>query len=250
MKTWNVRRIVGSLFVLMMAAARAQTIPPTPGLYRIVSGTYSECCGLIAVPVDYPLPRTNLGYLELAVDGQGTSVSLAFLADDLHTVFKAPQVNPDSGFTFYFTNGVVYGDHLQFGAEISIPENPTPFYYTVSNSAEGLKINGTAAAQLCCDIPTQFQHTNVVAIPVAPAATPVIAAPRLAAGGAFQFTVGNGRWGQTNVIEVSANLTNWIAIRTNVFPATACPDCPFIDFEDPDSPRGFLHRFYRSHSLP
>ena len=43
------------------------------------------------------------------------------------------------------------------------------------------------------------------------------------------------RWGQRNVIEASTDLFSWTAISTNVFPATTCPVCPFIDFQDPAS---------------
>ena len=250
MKTLNVGWIVAGLMVVLLAADRGKAAPPAAGLYRIQSGAYSECCGFVSVPDDYPLPQSNQVYVELTLDEQGTSARMAFLGDDLHTVSKAPQAAPDIGFTFYLTGGVVYGDHLQFGAEISIPENPTYFYYTASNSPAGLIINGIATAQICCDIPTRFQHTNVLAVPIAADDTPMLSAPRLSAGGAIQFTVGNGRWGQTNVIEASTDLVHWTGISTNVFPATACPDCPFISFEDPDSARGYLRRFYRSYSLP
>ena len=53
----------------------------------------------------------------------------------------------------------------------------------------------------------------------------------------------------TNVIEASTDLFNWTAIRTNVFPVTACPGCPFIEFQDPAS-TNLAGRFYRSYSLP
>ena len=62
-----------------------------------------------------------------------------------------------------------------------------------------------------------------------------------------RFTVSGGAWGPTNVLEASTDLVHWTPICTNVFPPTACIDCPVIDFEDPSSlPR----RFYRAVLAP
>src|SRR5207247_10618859 len=73
--------------------------------------------------------------------------------------------------------------------------------------------------------------------------------PRAPGGGAIEFTVFNGRSGQTNVIEASTDLITWSAISTNVFPSTVCPNCPFIDFQDPAS-TNLSRRFYRAFWLP
>ena len=59
----------------------------------------------------------------------------------------------------------------------------------------------------------------------------------------------DGGGGQTNVIQASDDLVVWTAISTNVFPATTCPICPFIDFQDSAS-TNLARRFYRSYSLP
>ena len=80
---------------------------------------------------------------------------------------------------------------------------------------------------------------------VAPAA-PRLSIPQCSLDGCVQFTV-PGAWGQTNVLEASTDLVHWTPICTNVFPPTACIDCPVIDFEDPSSlPR----RFYRAVLAP
>ena len=81
---------------------------------------------------------------------------------------------------------------------------------------------------------------------VAPAVLPQLSIPQLSPDGYVQFTVPGG-WGQTNVLEASTDLVHWTPISTNVFPATACIDCPVIDFEDPGTlPR----RFYRAVLAP
>ena len=67
--------------------------------------------------------------------------------------------------------------------------------------------------------------------------------------GSIQFTVFNGGAGQTNVIQASTDLFTWTAISTNVFPSTACPICPFIDFQDPAS-TNLDRRYYRAVSFP
>jgi len=138
-----------------------------------------------------------------------------------------------------------------FLPEIQVPEDHRSWSYTLSNSAGGLRINGVATAPIwgSADIPEQFEHTNILAVPVSTASKPAIGRPRRAANGAIQFTVIDGSGGQTNVIEASDDLITWTPISTNVFPATLCPNCPFIDFQDPAS-TNLARRFYRSFSLP
>ncbi len=238
-----------SVTVLWLGSPWAQEVPVS-GLYQIISGRYTECCG-IAGPFIYSLPDTNQYYVQLTVDSQGNHAQMAFLGEDLHTVFSTAPGGPGTGFTFLFTTGVVFSDHIQFEPEVQVPENHQKWNYSASGSAAGLRINGVAIAPIwgSADIPEEFEHTNILAILVATISQPTIGRPSVAANGAIRFTVFNGRWGQTNVIEASEDLVSWTAIRTNVFPATACPFCPFIDFQDTGSTN--LHRrFYRSFSLP
>ena len=123
--------------------------------------------------------------------------------------------------------------------------------YTASNFAGGLRINGVAIAPIwgSADIPEEFEHTNIQAVLVSTVSKPTVGRPRLAANGAIQFTVIDGRGGQTNVIAASDDLVTWTAISTNVFPATTCPICPFIEFQDTAS-TNLTRRFYRSFTLP
>ena len=228
-----------TMMVLSLASSRAQEWPVS-GLYQIISGRYGVCvevCGL-----EFSLPNTNQSYIELAVDAQRNTAQLAILGEDRHTVFV------NFGFTFFLTNGVVFPDHLQFTSQN--PPEEQSWNYTVSNSAGGLQIDGGLAGPTSpVWVPFGFSHVNVVAVLEAAVPVPMLSLPRASGSGAIEFTVFNGRWGQTNVIEASTDLFSWTPISTNVFPATACPVCPFIDFQDPAS-TNLAHRFYRSYSLP
>jgi len=60
--------------------------------------------------------------------------------------------------------------------------------------------------------------------------------------------VGGGSSGQTNIVEASEDLSHWVGISTNVFNASTCPTCPYIDVTDKDAPQHRL-RFYRAYIL-
>ena len=228
-----------TMMVLSLASSRAQEWPVS-GLYQIISGRYGVCvevCGL-----EFSLPNTNQSYIELAVDAQRNTAQLAILGEDRHTVFV------NFGFTFFLTNEVVLPDHLQFASQ-NPPEEPS-WNYTVSNSAGGLRIDGAFAGPTSpVSVLIGFYHWNVVAVLVAAVPKPMLSLPRASGTGAIEFTVFNGRWGQTNVIEASTDLFSWTGISTNVFPATVCPFCPAIEFQDPAG-TSLARRFYRSYSLP
>jgi len=223
---------------------------PASGLYQITSGPYTECCGIAGRFIN-SLPAANQNYVQVTVDSQQSRAQMAFLDEDLHTVFSTSPGGPGTGITFLFTTGTVLSDHIQFQPEIQIPEDHRSWSYTASSSAGKLQINGVALAPLggSADIPEEFEHTNILAVLVSDVSKPTLGRPRFAANGAIQFTVIDGGAGETNVIEASDDLVTWTAISTNIFPATACPICPFIDFQDPAS-TNLVRRFYRSLSLP
>ncbi|HYV26856.1 MAG TPA: hypothetical protein VFA77_04950 [Candidatus Eisenbacteria bacterium] len=234
------RNMVGLIIIpvmgLSLASSKAQEWPVS-GLYQIISGGYSACvavCGIIG----YSLPDTNQSYVELAVDEQSNTVQLAILGADRHTAFGNFGSN---GCAFFLTNGVVLPDHVQFTSDYG----PVSGFlsYSVSNSAGGLRIDGGFANH-----PIYFSHANVVAVLVAAAPIPTFSLPRVSGSGAIEFTVFNGRPGQTNVIEASTDLVKWTAISTNVFSSTNS-FCPFIDFQEPAS-TNLVRRYYRSFSLP
>ena len=85
-------------FVLSTRSSRAQG-GPTSGLYQIISGHSTACCG-IAGEVSYPLPNDTLGFVELTVDPQQNLARMTFLGQDTHTIFSISPDGPRSGFTF------------------------------------------------------------------------------------------------------------------------------------------------------
>ena len=174
---WMRTLSIVSLLAVIIRPAHAQS-GFTSGLYRIDSGRYTECCG-IAGPFVHPLPYEAQMFVELRVDA-GNRARMRFLAEDGHTVFQTFSFGPGSGFAFSFSNGIVFADSIQF-AMPAPPPSPS-YRYVVSNSAAGLEINGQVDVPCigCADIPTEFEHTNVVAVPV-PDAAPVI--DRIEGGG-------------------------------------------------------------------
>ncbi len=235
------RKMVGLIIipvmVLCLAFSRAQEWPVS-GLYQIISGDYRYCFE-VCFGLDDSLPDANQAYVELAVDAQSKTVQMAILGADRHTVFDNFGSN---GCTFFLTNGVVFSDHVQFAGEQG-PQFFGSWTYTVSNSAGGLRIDGGYGA-----FPLSFGHANVVAVLVAAAPIPTLSLPRASGSGAIEFTVFNGRPGQSNVIQASTNLVTWTAITTNVLPSTDLI-CPFIDYQDPAS-TNLARRYYRAFSLP
>ena len=233
------RKIVGLIIIPAMVLSLASSMAqewPVSGLYQIISGDYTVCAELCGP--NFSLPDANQSYVELAVDPQSNTVQLAILGADRHTAFGNFGSN---GCTFFLTNGVVLPDHVQFAGQD--PLLGGSWTYTVSNSAGGLRIDGGFANH-----PIYFGHANVVAVLVAAVPIPTISLPRASGSGAIEFTVFNGRPGQTNVIEASTDLVRWTAISTNVFPSTDSI-CPFIDFQDPAS-NNLARRYYRAFSLP
>ena len=146
-----------------MDCARAQS-GFTSGFYRIVSGQYVECCG-IAGPFANLLPDTNQTFIELIVAPDGKSAKMTFLGQDQQTVFKSFTWGGGGGFTFAFSNGIVFPDHIQFGDSLPFPfPDQLAWSYTVTNSADGLLINGMVITPpIGADIPNEFEHANVLA---------------------------------------------------------------------------------------
>ena len=81
-----------------------------------------------------------------------------------------------------------------------------------------------------------------------PAAPPRVSLVEFSASHGAVLVV-QGQWGRTNVIEVSADLTVWTPISTNVMPLSVCPTCPYVYFSDAASTNS-ARRFYRAFQLP
>src|SRR5215510_7909995 len=150
--------------VLSVGFVQAQGLP-TNGLYQIISGSYLESGGF-AGTLAYPLPNTLQAFVQLSIDQQKNLAEMKILGPDKQTVFSIGAVGPNGVFTFSFSNGMVFPDHIQFGSLIPQPLPQTPsFGFIVSNSADGLQFNGTVFVPCngCVDIPGEFEHANVVA---------------------------------------------------------------------------------------
>jgi len=232
--------IIVSMMVLSLACSRAQEWPVS-GFYQIISGVYSVCFE-VCIGLGDSLPDAGQAYVELAVDAQRNTVQMAILGADRHTVAYDFGTN---GCTFFLTDGVVLPDHVHFAGENQDPPGlRSSWTYTVSNSAGGLRIDGGFGGSG----PLSFRHENVVAVLVAAAPTPILSFPRASGSGAIEFTVFNGRPGQTNVIETSTDLVRWTAISTNVFRSTDS-SCPVINFQDTLN-TNLARRSFRAFSLP
>ena len=157
---------------VVIGSAFAQS-EPVSRVYQVVSGRYTACCG-IAGPFTYALPNENQGFVELTVDAPRNLAQMRFLGKDGQTVLHIIHSGSESEFTYSFSNGMVFMDRIQFGMLLPLPGQAS-YSYTVSNSADALRINGVVNIPCdgCADIPTQFRHTNVVAVLV-PESTPVI----------------------------------------------------------------------------
>jgi hypothetical protein len=237
-------RAVGLLSVVsVIASAEPPPRADFSGIYEIQSGIYTQCCGLSGESRD-PLPDQNQRFVRLQVDSQARSASLTFFGPDLRTVFGEFSCALGGPIDFSFDHGFVFENSLEF----RVDPGPNGLYwgYTVSNTASGLRIDGSVgtAQGNCADAPTHFTHTNVVAVPVP---NPTIKVTEYSKEGALLFVQGISNW--TNVIETSADLSSWTPISTNVMPNSVCPICPFIQFRDATS-TNLPHRYYRTLQFP
>ena len=215
------------------------------GVYQIISGAYSECCG-IAGDFLSSLPNASQSFVRLTVDPQSELATMTFLGKDVQTVFSVVPCPPGDPINFSFDYGFTLSNSIVF----HVDPGPAPYFeywnYTVSNSAYALRIDGVVGIdpRFCVDVPNRFSHSNVVAV--------LVPGPRLritefSKDGALLFIQGQAGW--TNVIEASMDLVHWTPISTNFMPYTLCPVCPYLLYRDTAStnlPRGF----YRCFEIP
>src|SRR5438034_1122139 len=104
--------------------------------------------------------------LKLILDTQRGTASMVFLAADQQTVFKTVPCLIGGAIDFNFDYGFLIGSSIVFHVDPGPPPYQKFWNYTVSNSVSGLRIDGlvgTATAG-CADTPTQFSHTDVLAL--------------------------------------------------------------------------------------
>ena len=233
-----------SAFVVSAHSAGAQS-GAASGLYQILSGSYDECCGL-GWDFRFSLPNESQGFVRLTVDPQSSITRMAFLGANGRTVFSVVPCPPDDPINFSLDNGLIFSNNIVFHVDPGPPPYVVYWNYSVSNSTDTLRINGTlgTAQQFCADVPTQFSHSNVVAVLVQ---GPTLRITEFSKDGPLLFIQGNTGW--TNVIEASVDLVTWTPISTNLMPNTLCPICPYILFRDAAS-TNLARRFYRCFEIP
>ena len=235
---------ITAAFVLSVRLAAAQSVP-TSGLYEIISGTYTECCG-IAGEMVLPLPNERQSFVRLTMDTPGDLATMTFLGKDLQTVFSVAPCPVGNPVQFLFNYGFVNSSNIIFLVDPGPPPYATHWHYQVSYTTNLLQINGGLgmAAQGCADVPTDFGHSNVVAQLVP---GPRMSVTEYSKEGALLFIQGHAGW--TNVVEASTNLISWTPISTNLMPPTLCPICPYILVRD-SAGTNLAGRFYRSFEYP
>src|SRR5262245_5493931 len=76
---------LATVWLLSWLPSSAQTWP-APGLYEIVGGEYSECCGFFG-DIRYQLPLARQALLRLSIDPI-KGAKLVFLESDAQTEFR------------------------------------------------------------------------------------------------------------------------------------------------------------------
>ncbi len=233
-----------STFVVSTTWAGAQSWAAT-GLYQIISGSYDECCG-IAGDFRFSLPNESQSFVRLTVNPQSSIATMAFLSADGLTAFGVVPCPPGDPINFSLDYGFVFSNSIVFHVDPGPPPYSVYWNYSVSNSTDGLRINGMlgTAQQFCADVPTQFSHSNVVAVLVP---GPTLRITEFSKDGPLLFIQGNTGW--TNIIEASTDSVTWTSISTNLMPNTLCPICPYILFRDAAS-TNLVRRFYRCFEIP
>lgn len=235
---------ITSAFIVSIRSTAAQS-GAASGLYQIISGNYIECCGL-AGDIRSSLPNGSQRFVRLTVDPQDDVATMTFLGNDMQTVFSVIPCPPGDPINFSFDHGLVFSNRLVFHVDPGGPPYRKYWNYTVSNSADSLRIDGTLGTlqSFCADVPERFSHSNVVAVLMSP---PTLSITGMSSNGATLFLQGHA--GRTNVIEASTDLVTWVGVSTNVMDYSLCPICPFVIFEDAAS-TNLTRRFYRAFEYP
>ena len=231
-------------FVVSIGCAGAQSGAAT-GLYQIISCNYEECCGF-GGGFHSALPNENQSFVRLMVELQASIATMSFLGKDGQTVFSVVPCPPGDPINFSLDYGFIFSNSIVFHVDPGPPPYGLYWNYSLTNSADSLRIDGTigTALQDCVDVPTQFSHSNVVAVLVP---GPTLRITEFSKDGALLFIQGNSGW--TDVIEASTDSVAWTPISTNLMPNTLCPVCPYILFRDAAS-TNLARRFYRCFEIP
>jgi hypothetical protein len=237
-----------TIFTLLCGiGSRPALCTPVSGLYQIIGGSYSECCGIGGNAFVVSLPNQGQSFVRLNIDAQSNLASMTFLANDARTVLSTIPCLPSGQIDFNFEFGFVSGDELFFHVDPGAPPYGEYWSYSASNSVSGLRIDGMIGTtqSICADSPTRFTHSNVVAVLVPP---PTVTLLDYSIDRGARLLL-QGRSGWTNVLEGSTNLIDWAPISTNVMDFSLCPVCPFVMFQDAAS-TNLAWRYYRNFEFP
>src|SRR5262245_3528089 len=120
------------------------------GLYEIVAGNYSECCGKGGV-FKSSLPNEGLAFVRVMAATETDFASMAFLGKDMRTAFSIVPCPGDDPIQFNFDHGFAFPNRTIFHADPGPLPLAVYWNYTVSNAPGGLRIDGTlgTAHQQC-----------------------------------------------------------------------------------------------------
>src|SRR6266568_2229333 len=111
------------------------------GVYQIISGAYSECCG-IGGTFRSSLPNESQSFVRLTVDPQAELATMTFLGKDAQTVFSVVPCPPGDPIIFSFDYGFIFSNSIVFHVDPGPPPYFESWIYTLSNSADALRIDG------------------------------------------------------------------------------------------------------------
>src|SRR5262245_6343916 len=106
------------------------------GLYQIVSGTFSECCGF-AGGIRFSLPNDGQSFVRLTVEPPGNLATMTFLGKNPQTIFSIIPCPPTDPIDFSFDNGIVFSNTLSFQVG-PVPAGEVYWNYLVTESAGSL----------------------------------------------------------------------------------------------------------------
>jgi hypothetical protein len=243
MFTNKVMRLAITLACVVSTYSAGAQSEAVSGLYQVLSGRYSQCCGFAGGDLAHDLPTENQSFVSFTLDASGNVATMKFLAEDMQTVFRTIPCPPSGPIIFSFDHGLVFSNRTVFHVDPGGLPYQLYWNYTASNSANRLRIDGMVgtARSACADVPTRFSHSNVVAVLIP---QPKLSVLEFSKDHAARIMVqGNAGW--TDVIESSTDLAVWTPVSTNIMDFSLCPICPFIIFEDTAS-TNLARRFYRA----
>jgi len=152
-----------AVFGSVLQPVRAQDGPPG-GFYQITSGNFIACCG-IAGSIRHALPDASQSFIQVTINPTESLATMTFLGEDQQTVFAIVSCT-GSPFRFSFDQGLIVANSVVFHRDPGPPPGQIHWNYTATNLANQLRVDGMIGLgqSECADLPSQFFHSNVVAV--------------------------------------------------------------------------------------